>query len=63
MLNQLLRLPGFEERVVGSQGTPLTRSAEQLQWRIETGGGEKIDYRLALVFFARWEYAAPGVDG
>jgi len=49
VLNQLLRLPGFEERVVGPMGTPLARAAEHLQWRIETGGGEKIDYRLALV--------------
>ena len=49
VLNQLLRLPGFEERVVGPQGNKLARAAEPLQWRIETGGGEKIDYRLALV--------------
>ncbi len=49
VLNQLLRLPGFEDRVVGPDGTPLTRAAEPLQWRIETGSGETIDYRLALV--------------
>ncbi len=49
LLNQLLRLPGFEERVVGPQGKTLARAAEPLQWRIETGGGEKIDYRFALV--------------
>jgi hypothetical protein len=49
ILNQLLRLPGFEERVVGPQGNKLARAVEPLRWRIETGGGEKIDYRLALV--------------
>jgi len=49
VLNQLLRLPGFEEQVVGPSGIPLARAAEPLQWRIETGDGEKIDYRLALV--------------
>jgi SNF2-related domain/Helicase conserved C-terminal domain len=49
VLNQLLRLPGFEERVVGPMESPLARAAEHLQWRIETGGGEKIDYRFALV--------------
>ena len=49
VLNQLLRLPGFEERVVGPNGNPLARAAEPLQWRIETGGGEKIDYQFALV--------------
>ena len=30
-------------------GRPLARAAEPLQWRIETSGTEKIDYRLALV--------------
>ena len=49
VLNQLLRLPGFEERVVGPEGQPLARAAERLQWRIETGAGEQPDYRLALV--------------
>ncbi len=49
VLNQMLRLPGFEERVVGPDGALLKRAAERLQWRIETGGGEKIDYRLALL--------------
>src|SRR6185369_11576524 len=49
VLNQLLRLPGFEERVVGPQGNPLARAAEPLRWRVETGGAEKIDYRFALV--------------
>ena len=49
VLNQLLRLPGFEERVVGPLGAPLAQAAGHLQWRIETGSGEKIDYRLALV--------------
>ena len=49
VLNQMLRLPGFEERVVGPDGALLQRSAERLQWRIESGDGEKIDYRLALV--------------
>ena len=49
VLNQLLRRPGFEERVVGPMETPLKRVAEPLRWRIETSGGEKIDYRLALV--------------
>jgi hypothetical protein len=49
VLNQLLRLPGFEERVVGPTETPLKWAAEPLRWRIETGGAEKIDYRLALV--------------
>ncbi|HSI15482.1 MAG TPA: SWIM zinc finger family protein, partial [Chthoniobacter sp.] len=49
VLNQLLRLPGFEERVVGPEGTPLARAAGPLQWRIETGSGEEIDYQLALI--------------
>ena len=50
VLNQLLRLPGFEEGVVGPDGAPLARGAERLQWRIETGGGETmIDYRIELV--------------
>jgi len=49
VLNQLLRLPGFEERVAGPDGAPLARAAGRLQWRIESGGGEKVDYRLALV--------------
>lgn len=48
VLNQLLRLPGFEERVVGPEGQPLARSAEHLVWRIETQGGEQVDYRLNL---------------
>ncbi len=48
VLNQLLRLPGFEEHVVGPAGTPLARATEPLHWRIETRGEEKIDYRLAL---------------
>ncbi len=49
VLNQLLRLPGFEDRVVGPEGAPLTRAAEKLRWRIETGSGATIDYRLVLV--------------
>jgi len=49
ILNQLLRLPGFEERVVGPQGNMLARAGEPLRWRIETDGTEKIDYRFALV--------------
>lgn len=49
VLNQLLRLPGFEERVVGFEGNAMTRAPERLRWRIETAGGERIDYRLALV--------------
>ncbi|MCE9611555.1 MAG: DEAD/DEAH box helicase [Chthoniobacter sp.] len=49
VLNQMLRLPGFEERVVGPTGTPLARAAEQLQWRLDTAGRERIDYRIALV--------------
>lgn len=49
VLNQLLRLPGFEERVVGPEGNPLARPAERLQWRIETVGAKAIDYQLALV--------------
>ncbi len=49
VLNQLLRLPGFAERVVGPEGQPLARATERLEWRIETGAGEQIDYRLALV--------------
>jgi hypothetical protein len=49
VLNQLLRLPGFEERVVGPEGAPLLRATERLQWRIEAGSREKVDYQLALV--------------
>ena len=49
VLNQFLRLPGFEERVVGPSGAPLARAADRLQWRIEAAGAERIDYRLALV--------------
>ncbi len=49
VLNQLLRLPGFAERVVGTAGQPLERAAERLEWRIETGAGAQVDYRLALV--------------
>jgi hypothetical protein len=49
VLNQLLRMPGFEDRVVGPDGNPLVRPVERLQWRIETGGGKAIDYRLTLV--------------
>ena len=49
VLNQLLRLPGFEERVAGPEGEPLARGAERLEWRIETGTGAQVDYRLALV--------------
>ncbi len=49
VLNQLLRFPDFQEQVVGPKGTPLQRAAQHLEWRIEAGGGEKIDYRIALV--------------
>ncbi|MGB8166500.1 MAG: DEAD/DEAH box helicase [Chthoniobacteraceae bacterium] len=49
VLNQLLRLPGFEESVVGDDGLPLARATEPLAWRIDTSDGEKTDYRLALV--------------
>jgi superfamily II DNA or RNA helicase len=49
ILNQLLRLPGFEESVVGLDGRPLARAADKLQWRLDTVGGEKIDYQFALV--------------
>ena len=49
ILNQLLRLPGFEERIVGPEGKPLARAADKLQWRLETVGGEKIDYQFALM--------------
>ncbi len=49
ILNQLLRLPGFEELVVGPGGTPLVRAVEQLRWRIEAVDAAKIDYRFALV--------------
>lgn len=49
ILNQLLRLSGFEGRVVGPAGTPLTRAAEPLQWRLETRGEGKVDYRFQLV--------------
>ena len=50
VLNQLLRLPGLDERVVGPAGTPFVRAEGKLQWRIESGSGEAVDYRLALVF-------------
>ena len=50
ILNQLLRFPGFEESVVGPEGKPLARPADKLQWRLETVGGEKIDYQFALMF-------------
>jgi hypothetical protein len=49
ILNQLLRLPGFEERVVGPEGNVFARAAEPLRWRIESTGTEKIDYQFALV--------------
>ncbi|MEA3208199.1 MAG: hypothetical protein QOE70_1256 [Chthoniobacter sp.] len=49
VLNQLLRLPGFEDRVVSPEGAPFARASEPLRWRIDTSGGNKIDYRFALV--------------
>jgi len=34
-LDRLLRMPGFEEAVVSSQGRPLTREPEPLRWVLE----------------------------
>ena len=49
VLNQLLRLPGFEERTAGIDGQPLRRAGEPLHWRVEAAVSEADDYRLALV--------------
>jgi SNF2 domain-containing protein/helicase-like protein len=48
VLNQLLRLPGFEDRVVAPSGEPMRRADETLQWRVEPAASEKGDYRFAL---------------
>ncbi|MEO6786825.1 MAG: SWIM zinc finger family protein, partial [Chthoniobacteraceae bacterium] len=49
VLNQFLRLPGFENLVVGPPGTPFVRATDRLQWRLDSTGDKKIDYRIALV--------------
>lgn len=46
VLNQLIRLPSLEQRVVGHLGQPLVSSDESLSWQVTLENG---NYRFALV--------------
>ena len=49
ILNAVLRLPGFETRVVNADGLPFRHEPEPLVWQAKAPVGETGEYELALV--------------
>ncbi|MFM7816081.1 MAG: SNF2-related protein, partial [Verrucomicrobiota bacterium] len=49
LLNRILRLPALEPFLVGSDGEPLGRPGQPLQWRLDPAADESDDYQLRLI--------------
>jgi len=49
LLNRILRLPALEPFLVGSDGDPLGRPGQPLQWRLDPAADESDDYQLRLI--------------
>jgi hypothetical protein len=48
ILNAVLRLPGYEGRIVNGNGDPIQRSPVRLEWELSLCESSGRDYRLAL---------------